>query len=113
MASERGWLQASYSSVAEIVIIAQHQHFAPAAVFFGRADDAFLFHLIDQARGPRVADAQLPLQQRDAGFLLQSHDVDGALQQIIFTSGIAPVRSRTEYPGRTKSASAAWRRSHW
>ena len=68
--------------------IAQHQHFAPAAVLCGRADDAFLFHLIDQARGARVADAQLPLQQRDAGLLLQPHHVDGALQQIIFAIGV-------------------------
>src|SRR4051794_16606660 len=51
------------------------QHFAPADMV-GLADQAVLFHPLDQASGAIVADAQLALEVRRRGLLAFGDDLD-------------------------------------
>jgi len=60
------------------------QDFAPTVAFFRSTDDAFLFHQIDQARGPRITDTTAGRCNKEmARFTLDlSNYVDRALEQI-------------------------------
>src|SRR5947209_1290236 len=49
----------------------------------GRADNAILFHQIDQARGTAITDAQAALQSRSRSASGIAHHADGILVEIV------------------------------
>src|SRR5215813_14633021 len=51
----------------------------PATTLGGRADYAFPFHALDQARRPVVADRQPSLQVTGGGFAVAHDNADGAV----------------------------------
>ena len=53
------------------------------------ADDAVFGHEVDQPGGAAVADAQRPLQQRDAAAAFADHDVDGRFVQLVAVGQLA------------------------
>ena len=59
-----------------------HEDFAGLRAVVG-ADDAVLGHEVDQPGGPAVADAQRPLQERNAAAALADHHVDGRLVELV------------------------------
>src|ERR1017187_5538550 len=64
---------------------------------FAGADDAAAFQFVHDARGAGVAEAQPPLQQRDAGLLFAADDLDALLDEVLVLVNAAFV---AEFGGR-------------
>src|SRR5437899_8610762 len=50
---------------------------------FARTNDAAVFQLVHDTGGAAIAQAQAPLQQRHAGFLLAANDLDALLDNFL------------------------------
>src|SRR5690242_480119 len=72
--------------VRQLFVADQHR---PAAQAIGRTDDAFVFHPLDQAGGPVVADPQPPLEHRRRRGSLLPDDVHRLIPEgIVFAAPV-------------------------
>src|SRR5690606_41871736 len=71
-----------------LVSFGRHQNFALAGVV-RRADDAFVFHALDDGSGAVVADAETALDVTRGGFAVAKHDCNRLIVRIVGVGEVA------------------------
>src|SRR2546423_6692673 len=95
------------SRIAALLRFGGNQHL-PVAIRLHRRHHAGALHVLDQARSAVVADAQMPLHQRDRRPARAQHDVDRlVVERIFFARELAVARAGGCVPDTTGSSTSA------